>query len=256
MSSPRTPTRYCFSRQTVHSDGARDGCLLSQTAERIEKSTLSCGRAGKVPFFERGRTLKDSIELERYDPTWPEKAAAEITHLKKAFAGLGVVDIQHMGITAVPGLAAKPIIDLMVGVERIDDAHALIPVLENLGYVFWEDNPKKDRLFFVKGMPPYGERRTHHVHIFATDHEEWEARQLFRDYLRAHPEDRQAYEALKRGLAEQFREDRETYTTAKTDFVKRSLQKAVEPLIQFIPLAESHFPLLLGWLNQPHVQAF
>ena len=94
-----------------------------------------------------------------------------------------------------------------------------------LGYVYWAENPKQDRMFFVKGMPPYGERRTHHIHLTEPNGEMWTRRLLFRDYLRANPEEARRYETLKRDLAARFPTDRDGYTDAKTEYVEAVYRK-------------------------------
>jgi GrpB-like predicted nucleotidyltransferase (UPF0157 family) len=132
-----------------------------------------------------------------------------------------VLGIEHFGSTAVPGLAAKPIIDILIAVVSLTRAKAtMVEPITGLGYVYWVENPKTDRMFFVKGMPPYGERRTHHVHITEPDGEMWRRRLAFRDYLRARPDEARRYEALKRDLAVRYPTDREGYTDAKTEFVE------------------------------------
>lgn len=136
-----------------------------------------------------------------------------------------IVDIQHIGSTAVPGLAAKPVIDIMIGVRYISDGQSTIKPLENLGYVYWRDNPNPERMFFVKGMPPYGEKRTHHIHVVEIDDEFWQ-RRLFRDYLRMHPQEARQYEKLKRHLAARFHNDREAYTQGKGDYIREVMEKA------------------------------
>lgn len=108
----------------------------------------------------------------------------------------------------------------MLGVKDVVKAGQLIPILESMDYVFWKDNPKKDRLFFVKGMPPFGKQRTHHVHVCEFDCAEWRDRQAFRDYLNTHESARLDYEILKVKLAREFSEDRERYVEGKTDFIK------------------------------------
>jgi GrpB-like predicted nucleotidyltransferase (UPF0157 family) len=163
----------------------------------------------------------DEIEIVAYDPAWPAQFAQEAARLRAALDGDLVLAIEHFGSTAIPGLAAKPIIDILIGVRALRQARAgFVAPLRRLGYVFWADNPKTDRLFFVKGMPPYGARRTHHVHVGERDGELFR-RLPFRDYLRTHPEAARDYEALKRDLAARHRTDREAYTAAKTAFVDR-----------------------------------
>jgi len=122
-------------------------------------------------------------------------------------------------------MPAKPIIDILIAVRSLAAAReAFLQPLEDLDYVFWADNPKTDRLFFVKGMPPYGERRTHHVHVVEPSAEPWQ-RLAFRDYLIAHPEDARRYADLKRSLAVTHRADREAYTDAKAAFVTDIMAK-------------------------------
>ena len=137
-----------------------------------------------------------------------------------------IVDIQHIGSTAIPGLAAKPIIDIYVGVTSIQEAQQAIKPIEELGYQFWTDNPNKEKMFFVKGMPPFGAGRTHHVHIVEHNSNYWRARILFRDYLRSHVDEAQKYEQLKYQLMQEHPLDREAYTDAKAEFITEVLKKA------------------------------
>ncbi len=162
----------------------------------------------------------DDVELVAYDPDWPRQFAVEADRLRAVLDPALVIGIEHFGSTAVPGLIAKPIIDILIAVHSLAraKAEAIEPIL-GLGYVYWADNPKPDRMFFVKGMPPYGARRTHHVHITEPDGEMWRRRLPFRDYLRAHPDEAARYAALKRDLAQRHATDREAYTDAKTDYV-------------------------------------
>jgi GrpB-like predicted nucleotidyltransferase (UPF0157 family) len=169
----------------------------------------------------------DDIEIVAYDPAWPSMFEAEAAQLWAVLDGNLIAGLEHFGSTAIPGLAAKPVIDILIAVRSLDEARrSFIDPLRQLGYVFWADNPRTDRLFFVKGMPPYGERRTHHVHVTERDGELWQ-RLLFRDYLRANPEVAHRYERLKRDLARRFRSDREAYTDAKSAFVEEIMAVAV-----------------------------
>jgi GrpB-like predicted nucleotidyltransferase (UPF0157 family) len=163
----------------------------------------------------------DDVELVAYDPDWPRQFAAEADRLRTVLDPAQVIGIEHFGSTAVPGLIAKPIIDILVAVHSLAraKAEAVAPIL-SLGYVYWRDNPKPDRMFFVKGMPPYGARRTHHVHITEPAGEMWQRRLAFRDYLRSHPDEAERYAALKRDLAQRYAADRENYTDAKADYVE------------------------------------
>jgi GrpB-like predicted nucleotidyltransferase (UPF0157 family) len=169
--------------------------------------------------------MSDRIEIVPYDSRWPELFATEAP-LVRAALGEQVIAIEHFGSTAIPGLAAKPIIDILVAVRSLAAMEHAEAALAPLGYVFWRDNPMRDRMFFVKGMPPYGTRRTHHIHITETGGEMWR-RRIFRDYLISHPDEVRRYEALKRELMARFPGDREAYTEAKTDFVD-AIMKLVE----------------------------
>jgi GrpB-like predicted nucleotidyltransferase (UPF0157 family) len=151
---------------------------------------------------------------------------AEVERLWTVLDPDQVLGIEHFGSTAVPGLAAKPIIDILIAVGSLARAKdTLVRPIATLGYLYWPENPKPDRMFFVKGMPPYGERRTHHVHITEPDGEMWRRRLPFRDYLLAHRDEARRYEALKYDLAARFPGDRDGYTDAKTEFVEEIYRK-------------------------------
>jgi GrpB-like predicted nucleotidyltransferase (UPF0157 family) len=162
--------------------------------------------------------MADDIVIVPYDPIWPSLYEAEAAIVRAALPADFTLAIEHFGSTAIPGLAAKPVIDILVAVRSIEEARrrAVAP-LTALGYAFWADNPKRDRLFFVKGLPP-APRRTHHVHMTEPTGAMW-PRLLFRDYLRRHEEARAAYLALKLDLARRFPDDREAYTEGKQGFV-------------------------------------
>lgn len=171
----------------------------------------------------------DAITLVEADPRWPAAFAQEAAVLQRALAHEPILAIEHIGSTAVPGLCAKPIIDLLVLVPVLAAARPrLIPGIEGLGYACWHENPRTDRLFFVKGLPPAPSGRTHHVHVLEPGPEA-DACLRFRNHLRRCPEDARRYAELKRALATTFREDREGYTAAKTAFVQEILRRA-QPL--------------------------
>ncbi len=169
---------------------------------------------------------RDPILLASYDNKWPKMAEDEIKLLKTVLPLNLIIDIQHIGSTAIPGIAAKPIIDLYVGVKDLAAAQNFVKPIENLGYQFWDENPNKEKLFFVKGMPPFGEKRTHHIHIVVHHSPYWSATILFRDYLRNHPEEAMCYQQVKYNLMEQFQYDREAYTAGKNEYVEGVLKKA------------------------------
>jgi GrpB-like predicted nucleotidyltransferase (UPF0157 family) len=168
----------------------------------------------------------DDVRLVTYDANWPVLFDAEAARLRTVLSSEIIAGLEHFGSTAIAGMAAKPIIDILIAVPSIEAARQSFPAkLATLDYVFWAENPKEDRLFFVKGMPPYGAARTHHVHVTEPDGEMWQ-RLRFRDYLRSHPEDAAAYHRLKEQLAVMHADDREAYTDAKASFVAAIMRKA------------------------------
>lgn len=168
----------------------------------------------------------DSIELASYNADWPLMAEEEIKILARLLPKQHIIDIQHVGSTAVPGMLAKPIIDIQIAVDILERVKPLAIVsLESLGYQYWKDNPDPERLFFVKGMPPFGEKRTHHVHIVEPTSKHWTDKIFFRDYLKMHPDIARDYERLKMVLAKKYQYDREAFTEAKGEFIKRILNK-------------------------------
>lgn len=170
---------------------------------------------------------KDHVEIVSYNPSWPNDARMEIEKLKAILPLNRIIDIQHVGSTAIPGLSAKPIIDIQIAVKSLNEMKAIaVPLLQKMGYEYWDDNPDPERMFFAKGMPPYGEKRTHHVHIVEPTSKHWKGKILFRDYLVSHPELAKEYEHLKMNLAQQHTFDREQYTDAKGEFVNKVLKLA------------------------------
>lgn len=170
----------------------------------------------------------DEIELVPSDPDWPRLFDAEAARLRAIIPADLLLDIDHIGSTAVPGMPAKPIIDIQATVTDLEAARTrLVDPLEAAGYTFRADNPDTDRLFFVKGLPPSAPRRTHHLHIMeagpgALRHV------AFRDILRDQPDVARRYAALKRDLAARFRHDRKAYTEAKGQFIEAALERVTD----------------------------
>ena len=165
----------------------------------------------------------DAVQLVEPDPSWPAQFAAEARAIAAALRPLEP-RLEHFGSTAVPDLPAKPIIDLLIILDDLPAWPQLIAPLAGLGYVYWAGNPRPDRMFFVKGMPPYGPRRSHHAHVRISA--DTTAELAFRDWLRAHPAEATQYAKLKRELVERFGSDREAYTAAKSGFIQEILAKA------------------------------
>lgn len=182
-------------------------------------------RNKEVDYFEVYKS--DAIEVVSFDPDWLIQGQAEIKVLTNTLPQNMVLDIQHVGSTSIPNIKSKPIIDIAIAVTSVQEIKTVaIAALEKLNYSYWDENPDKESMFFVKGMPPFGERRTHHVHISEPTHRKWQERIIFRDYLLSHPEAVTAYEKLKVELANQYTYDREKYTDAKKEFIKAILIKA------------------------------
>lgn len=162
---------------------------------------------------------RHTVALRLYDERWAGLFEAERTRLQNALRN-DVLAVEHIGSTAVPGLAAKPILDIGVAVADFEAAFALVPRVEALGYTFRGEQGIPRRHYFVQG--PH-EKRTHHLHMLEQSNPEWRDLLGFRDRLRAQPETVQAYEALKRQLAEQYPNDREGYTNGKYHFIRTVL---------------------------------
>jgi len=160
----------------------------------------------------------DIVELSDHDPKWRDLFLEERTSLGRALGRLAM-SIEHIGSTAVPGLRAKPVIDILVTVERIrlEDVEKR---LEGIGYVHVPIGDP-ERLFFRKGMP-----RTHHVHVVRHGGKEHRKHVLFRDRLIAHPDEAAEYERLKERLAMRFREDRQAYSDGKDELIAMILDRA------------------------------
>jgi GrpB-like predicted nucleotidyltransferase (UPF0157 family) len=167
---------------------------------------------------------EDTIKIVNPDPSWGAQFMAESQAIEKVLRPFGLEpQIEHFGSTAVPNLPAKPIIDIFVILSDIAVWPQLITPISSLGYVYWRDNPRRDRMFFVKGMPPFGRGRSHHVHVRTPADAAAELR--FRDWLRTHPDDAARYATLKRELAGRFKSNRDAYTEAKTDFIQAILAR-------------------------------
>jgi GrpB-like predicted nucleotidyltransferase (UPF0157 family) len=167
----------------------------------------------------------DQITIEPYNPQWLQMAINEIAQLREILPADQILDIQHVGSTAIPNLSAKPVIDLQIAVASLADIkQTAITALEKLNFKYWAENPDPTRMFFVKDMPPFGKQRTFHVHISEITNKHWIEKIAFRDYLLSHPNDAKAYEQLKIDLAQQYRHHREKYTLAKTQFIQNIIQ--------------------------------
>ncbi len=170
--------------------------------------------------------VRETLGLERgvvrvvdYDPAWPALFAAEAARLTRLLADAGLsIALEHMGSTAVPGLPAKPVLDILGGYSAGADVAAYVRALGAAGYVHRGEQGIPGREFFRRGDP-----RAYHLHLAALGGSFWSDHLAFRDRLRASDALRDAYAALKRELAARYPRDREAYTEGKGTFVKSVL---------------------------------
>ena len=163
--------------------------------------------------------MDEPVRIVEYDPAWPDRFEAERALLQDVIGDQVVGGIHHVGSTAVPGLAAKPIIDILVGVTDLHSSRTCFEPLAKLDYLYAPY--RADQMhWFCKPDP---DRRTHHLHVVPADSDRFREELAFRDHLRAHPETAAEYAALKRELATRFEHDREAYTQAKGDFIRSIL---------------------------------
>jgi GrpB-like predicted nucleotidyltransferase (UPF0157 family) len=166
------------------------------------------------------------VRIVPYTDEWRRDYETEEKNLRAAIGDL-VLDIQHVGSTSVPGLAAKPIIDIAAFVASLDLGERCIGPLQRIGYEYKQDGGIPGRHFFAKGSK---DNRTHYLHVEAIDGPLWKNHILFRDYLRRHPEAVEEYTGLKRELAERYKDDRDTYMAGKDAFIQGILAKAEREL--------------------------
>ncbi|BDQ34451.1 GrpB family protein [Pseudodesulfovibrio portus] len=171
------------------------------------------------------RVLRDRVELAPYDPTWLARFEEEKAHLLSCLSDRLVTRVEHYGSTAVPGMTAKPVVDMLVEVASHEWADECVPsILQPPTYDYFR-RPLDDGHYPWLIKRNAAGRRTHHIHMAEKDSRLWEGL-AFRDHLRAHPDDAEAYRELKLRLAERHPGDRIAYTEGKTDFVNAILAKA------------------------------
>jgi GrpB-like predicted nucleotidyltransferase (UPF0157 family) len=175
------------------------------------------------------RVVQEEIVLAPYNAAWPEWFRQEKEHLLSCLPAELIGRIEHFGSTAVPGLSAKPIVDMLVEVASLEETkRRIVPILESQGYDYfwrptWGDDGPPWYAWFIKRDRTGA--RTHHLHLVERDFEHWD-RLFFRDYLIEHPETGREYQALKLRLASVHPNDRREYTKAKTEFIVRVTEDA------------------------------
>ncbi len=165
------------------------------------------------------RETDEPIRIIAYDPEWRARFEEERTQLEEAIGAWVFGGIHHVGSTAVPGLDAKPIIDILVGVENLETSRACFGPLTELGYLY-ASYRAEEMHWFCKPNPSH---RTHHLHLVPVGSQRYKEELEFRDRLRANRTVADEYVALKRSLADRFENDREGYTDAKAGFISQVL---------------------------------
>ncbi|MEC4853732.1 MAG: GrpB family protein, partial [Jaaginema sp. PMC 1079.18] len=145
------------------------------------------------------------LKFVEYDPKWPDLFAQEKQKLEAAL-GDRVLDIQHIGSTAIPGIIAKPILDLSIAVANFEIAQNCIEPITSLGYQYLGEYGIPRRHYFIKNQP-----RTHQIHIFESSSWDWQRHLLLRDYFRKYSQKAQEYADLKRQLYQEYEGDRAAY---------------------------------------------
>lgn len=163
--------------------------------------------------------------LEPHSASWKTRFNQECEAIRQVLSD-NVLDIQHIGSTAIPGIAAKPIVDIAVAIPSIEQAGDFIKPLEGIGYIFYPESSSQERLFFKKGSPPQ-------FHLSLAQKDKfgyWKRQILFRDYLCRHPDAAREYESLKFRLAEEDPSGGTKYLSGKSSFVEKILTTAEEEL--------------------------
>jgi GrpB-like predicted nucleotidyltransferase (UPF0157 family) len=196
------------------------------------RTVTSSDRSPTPPVAGQGRPFRggtilgaernDPVAIVPYDPRWPSRFAAWRERLARAMDG-SAVRIEHIGSTAVPGLAAKPVVDIQVSVSDVADEDSYVTAVESVGFGLRYRNEGLGWRYF---RPPPGLPRETQVHVCSVGSESERLHLLFRDYLRAHPAEADAYAAAKREAAARHPTDRIAYTDAKGLFIHPALQRA------------------------------
>jgi GrpB-like predicted nucleotidyltransferase (UPF0157 family) len=184
------------------------------------------GEAGQGRPFRGGTILgaerNDPVAIVAYDPIWPSRYGTWRERLAGVM-GSTAIAIEHIGSTAVPGLAAKPVVDIQISVPDVADEGSYVPAIESVGFGLRYRNEGLGWRYF---RPPPGLPREAQVHVCSVGSESERLHLLFRDYLRAHPAEADAYAVAKRAAAARHREDRIAYTDAKDAFIHPALRRA------------------------------
>lgn len=164
------------------------------------------------------------VRIEPYDSRWPAMFAAERARLEPLLQAWLVTPVEHIGSTSVPGLAAKPLIDMIAGIAELRAARAAIGPLARHGYTHADHRP--GALWFYRIDPGDSGGHTHHLHLTEPGSDLWRERLAFRDWLRSDPGLAAEYQQLKRDLSQRFPDDGPSYAAGKREFVARVLARS------------------------------
>lgn len=192
----------------------------------IQRQAALAGESADINRMGIYSKLNRPIIIADYDPQWPVLFEQERQLILAALEN-GAILIEHIGSTAISGMAAKPVIDIAIGIQSLEMAPEYIPLIKGLGYIY---EPTLERLlperrFFWKGTPVV---HTYHIHMAEIKSPAWVKPIVFRDYLRKHPDEAQHYGELKKSLAERYGSDMDAYVGGKTAFVEQMLLKAAQ----------------------------
>jgi GrpB-like predicted nucleotidyltransferase (UPF0157 family) len=165
---------------------------------------------------------RGTVKLSPYSKEWAILFEKEKSILQNALSWVAL-DIQHVGSTAIPDMPSKPIIDIAIGIKTIKDLRDWIKPLQKAGYLLRENASNCRVLCFAKGSE---DKRTYYLHLVKYHGEIWNNYLAFRDYLMINRESAQQYSPLKEKLAEKYSDNRGKYTTAKADFVRKTIKTA------------------------------
>ncbi|MBO7405846.1 MAG: GrpB family protein [Clostridia bacterium] len=166
---------------------------------------------------------RGTVVLCPHEEAWERIAAETIAMLRPLF-GETASAIEHVGSTSIRGIRAKPILDLAVAARDMEAVKTRIPILEAAGVIFRGEDHPGEYLFVMGDFD--ADTRTHHIHVCPEGGEDWRRYLLFRDYLNANPDRAADYDRLKGALAEQYADDRGSYTAGKADFIAEILEEA------------------------------
>lgn len=166
---------------------------------------------------------KRIIEIVPHKPSWKKDYQKEANKIIQIFKDI-IIDVHHIGSTAIKGIKAKPTIDIIVEVRDIEKVDLFNSEMEDLGYIPKGENGIRGRRYFQKGKPQH----THHIHVFETGNKEIKRHINFRDYMNSHPEEAEKYSILKGELAKKYRHDSISYTEGKSEFIQEIDRKANE----------------------------